>query len=76
MCVQKGRGFSSLVAWWQNCLFCFFNSFYCWVYRLGIAVLPTAPTTVLLLQVLWGVCMLSGLNYTDPGINIPVCLMR
>ena len=29
------------------CIFFFFLiSFYFWVYRLGIAVLPTAPTTI------------------------------
>ena len=32
----------------------FLNSFYFWVYRLGIAVLPTSPITILILQVFVG----------------------
>ena len=34
-------------------VFVFLNSFYYWVYRLGIAVLPSVPTTILSYTILW-----------------------
>ena len=46
-------------------LFFLLNSFYYWVYRLGFAGLPSAPTTITDYIILWVDLLLSSLNISS-----------